>query len=189
MRSQTQEASQAFFGYLQVSALESLATCFCKVFEEQKRNELNSIPGLLASLPLLVFLPVFQWIAGAAVFDCEPTGEGPCDVAALRALVADLAGTAEVLEVTIDGELADDVFAYRASSPEFAVEYPDDDIVSALFGLPPEAIPAGTYFPNVADGYWMILTPLMPGEHTIEVHVEAPDSVGVFDVIWNLTVE
>lgn len=32
-------------------------------------------------------------------------------------------------------------------------------------------MPAGTYFPQVADGYYMLLAPLSVGTHTIAVHV------------------
>src|SRR5437016_4606166 len=44
--------SSAFLGYLQKSAHESLAIYICKIFESSTRNELNSIPGIIESLPL-----------------------------------------------------------------------------------------------------------------------------------------
>ena len=46
--------------------------------------------------------------------------------------------------------------------------------------------------PNVADGYWLMLAPLSPGEHTIQVNVRAPGTIfGTleFEVITHLTVE
>ena len=43
--------SGAFLGYLQKSAHESLAIYFCKIFEASTRNDLNSIPGIIASIP------------------------------------------------------------------------------------------------------------------------------------------
>jgi hypothetical protein len=49
--------SQALFGYLQISALESVAICFCKVFEVERRNELKSIPGIIRALPSLALEP------------------------------------------------------------------------------------------------------------------------------------
>jgi len=45
--------SEALFGYLQKSAQESLAIYICKIFESSTRNELNSIPGIIESLPLM----------------------------------------------------------------------------------------------------------------------------------------
>ena len=45
------DISNAFIGYLQKAAQESLAIYFCKIFESSTRNELNSIPGIIGSLP------------------------------------------------------------------------------------------------------------------------------------------
>jgi len=45
------DISDAFVAYLQKSALESLAIYICKIFESSTRNELNSIPGIIESLP------------------------------------------------------------------------------------------------------------------------------------------
>ncbi len=42
----------ALLGYFQKSAHESLAIYICKIFESPTRNELNSIPGIIESLPL-----------------------------------------------------------------------------------------------------------------------------------------
>ncbi|MEP6936394.1 MAG: hypothetical protein ABI988_21030, partial [Nitrospirota bacterium] len=44
--------SGAFLGYLQKAAQESLAIYICKIFESSTRNELNSIPGIIESLPV-----------------------------------------------------------------------------------------------------------------------------------------
>lgn len=46
------DISGALVGYLQKSAHESLAIYICKIFESSTRNELNSIPGIIESLPL-----------------------------------------------------------------------------------------------------------------------------------------
>lgn len=45
------DISKAFIGYLQKAAQESLAIYFCKIFESSTRNELNSISGIIDSLP------------------------------------------------------------------------------------------------------------------------------------------
>jgi hypothetical protein len=42
----------AFLGYLRTSAHESIAIYVCKIYESSTRNELNSIPGIIESLPL-----------------------------------------------------------------------------------------------------------------------------------------
>jgi len=43
--------SGALLGYLMKSAHESLAIYICKIFESSTRNDLNSIPGIIESMP------------------------------------------------------------------------------------------------------------------------------------------
>jgi len=45
------QISGALLGYLQKSAHESLAIYICKIFESSTRNDLNSIPGIIESIP------------------------------------------------------------------------------------------------------------------------------------------
>jgi hypothetical protein len=47
------EMSAALLGYLQKSAQEALTIYICKILESSARNELNSIPGIIESLPKL----------------------------------------------------------------------------------------------------------------------------------------
>lgn len=132
-----------------------------------------------------IFLPVNQWIFGAMVFDCSPSVPGAaCDVQSLKKSAAAAAKADTVLEVTIDGRAISDVTDYRIiSSPlAFDVTVPDDNIATFL-GSP---VPAGTYGPQVADGYYMLLSPLSVGAHTITVHVVS--SLGFeYVVTYNLT--
>jgi hypothetical protein len=48
---QKSQLSGALLGYLQKSAQESLAIYICKLFEASPRNDLNSIPGIIDSIP------------------------------------------------------------------------------------------------------------------------------------------
>jgi hypothetical protein len=129
-----------------------------------------------------LFLPVYQWIFGASVFDCEPSNPGvPCDVPTLRDLAAAATTSVKSLAVTIDGTAVPDVTKYRAISPDaFPITFPND----AVFGFP-----AGTFYPQVADGYWLMFSPLQSGSHEIRVHVEPDPAYGsTFDVILHITV-
>jgi hypothetical protein len=132
-----------------------------------------------------IFMPVFNWIFGSGVFDCEPTVPGvPCDVAALRDIAAANTEVAEVLEMRIDGVPVQNVRGYRAFSPEaFPITYPENSVTG---------VDAGTYFPQVSDGYWLMMTPFSKGQHLIEVSVRAPDTIfGLleFTVVYHLTVK
>jgi hypothetical protein len=83
----------------------------------------------------------------------------PCDVPALQALAAHNTEAADVLEVSVDDIPVLNVRDYRAASlGPFSIHLPRE----LRHGLP-----AGTYFPQVADGYWLMLTPLPKGQHTI----------------------
>ena len=98
------------------------------------------------------------------VFDCDPTVPGvPCVVCDLQDLAAANTEALEVLEVTIDGRPVKNVRRYRASSPgPFAIHYPENSVVG---------VPAGDYFPQVADGYWLMLAPLAKGTHELVIQV------------------
>jgi hypothetical protein len=49
------------------------------------------------------------------------------------------------------------------TAPAFSVTLPNNNLYQAL-GVP---VPAGTYYPAVADGFYILLAPLSPGTHTI----------------------
>jgi hypothetical protein len=99
--------------------------------------------------------------------DLRRAAYAECDVDELRENAARNTKAALVeggrLEMTIDGELVEDVSSYRAKSPEtFVVALPDNNIL----GLTP-----GIYEPHIADGFWLFLTPFSTGEHVIEISV------------------
>jgi hypothetical protein len=128
-----------------------------------------------------LFLPVFQTVFGSGVFDCEPTVPGVvCDVPTLETTAAaNLGLPGQVLEVTIDGVSVANVSRFRAtSSAPFSVTYPENSVVG---------VPAGVYFPQVADGYWLMLPPLSTGQHEIVVRVFAPDTPSFGTVDFTLT--
>lgn len=110
-----------------------------------------------------LFVPIFVWIFGAGVFDCEPSIPGvPCVVSDLEMLATANTEAADVLEVFIDGVAVNDVRRYQASSPgPFAVCYPENSVVG---------LPADCYFPMVTDGYWLMLKPLAPGTHELRMY-------------------
>lgn len=112
------------------------------------------------------------------VFDvhvaCTPATASVCDSNDTpQKIWADLqtfAFSASELHATIDGvpvaNLDPSNTPYRAcagpvarcSAPSFSLTFPADN----FFGLP-----AGTYAPAVADGFYLLLAPLTPGPHTI----------------------
>ena len=95
-----------------------------------------------------------------------------------------------ILSLTIDGVEVNDPWQYRAESPAFSVILAD---FVADWGYEP-----GLREPNVADGYWFMIRPLTPGEHTIQFNSGAQFSVANGDpydyefevqITYHLTVE
>jgi len=82
------------------------------------------------------------------------TSEGDC-----RATANNFADHMIGLSCTIDGRPMKNIAAYRTESPFFS------------FGPLPEnnllGLPEGTISQSVSDGYFVMLAPLNPGEHTI----------------------
>jgi hypothetical protein len=75
------------------------------------------------------------------------------------------------LEVTLDGVPVGDLFAFRAQSQPggFTLRVPNPSFLTDL-GLAP-----GNRTPAVADGYFLYLKPLAPGEHTLNLVKTNPD--------------
>ena len=129
-----------------------------------------------------IFVPVYNWIFGSSVFDCDPTNPGvPCDVPTLRQKAAAATTGALVVEAWIDGTPVNDLRSYRGISPEpFPIVLPADNVLG---------IDSGTYYPQVADGYWLMLRPFPRGLHTIVVRVVPDPSIGTeFRVTYHLQV-
>lgn len=82
---------------------------------------------------------------------------------------------------TVDGIPVDDPFAYRAQSPPGGFLL-DDITLLADFGFDP-----GPRFPSIADGYWIMLNNLGPGEHEIRIQSAVPDAGFDLDVTYFLT--
>jgi hypothetical protein len=125
-----------------------------------------------------LFFTLASVIFGAGVLDCEPTNPGvPCNLATLRtsasAVMNDVA-----LEATLDGRPLRRLRQQRVQTPVFALTHPADNFF---------ALAAGTYDPNVADGYFVMLAPLRPGAHTIHAKATFPDGF-VIDVTTHVTV-
>ena len=100
---------------------------------------------------------------------------------------------AQNMKVIVDGIEVPNVSSFRATTPEFTINLPQDNL---LEGSPP-AGPRKT----VADGYWLMLEPLSEGKHKIETHLELKYAAGELafagiseaveykaDVIYNLNV-
>ncbi len=90
----------------------------------------------------------------------------------------------KTLAVSIDGHALKDLPNTRVQSQLFSFTLTVGDILG-LFGKSPNPSSA------VSDGYWVLLSPLSPGAHTIKLHgnVKLEDgSTFTQDVTYNLTI-
>jgi hypothetical protein len=130
-----------------------------------------------------LFFPILNSLWGAAVGDCVPTNpDVVCNIAALRKLAADSMDSV-TLKAVIDGQPVEDLLQQRVQSPVLTITYPADNGAG---------VPAGSYAPNVSDGYWLLLPPLPAGKHTIYfkgVFTDGPFQGTVIEVTYKLTVE
>jgi hypothetical protein len=86
------------------------------------------------------------------------------------------------LTASIDGQSLAKLRQQRVQSPVLTITLPTDNVAGVL---------AGTYAPNVSDGYWLLLPPLPAGKHTIYfkgVFTGGPSKGTVIEVTDHLTV-
>ena len=104
----------------------------------------------------------------AADFEATLIGSGETE-AEMRALAAWVIDNIQSIELVIDGVAVENLAAYRVVSPEmFSFTLPEDNMIQ-FFGYD---APAGTYYPAISDGYFVMLAPLSAGEHTIYIATE-----------------
>ncbi|MGD0696992.1 MAG: hypothetical protein ABSB82_19415 [Terriglobia bacterium] len=56
---------------------------------------------------------------------------------------------------------------FSVQSTAFGFTLPTDNLFAAMYPPPNNNFEAGTYFPGVDDGYYVMLAPLPPGNHTL----------------------
>lgn len=100
-----------------------------------------------------------------------------------RACASAFIATLISMQAELDGVSIPNLSSYRALSPAFALDFPEDDI----FGVHDV-----TLQPAAADGFYLTVRPLPPGTHTIHVRAEfstgEPGVTQVIDVTYNITV-
>ncbi len=86
------------------------------------------------------------------------------------------------LQAKVDGKTLQSLTNYRAVSPPF-------DFTSAPGNPLGVCQPDGCNSHAVADGFWIILTPLRPGPHTIHFKADIPFFLFKTDMTYTLTVQ
>src|SRR6266571_8232099 len=120
----------------------------------------------------------------------QPPNPPPFTVDQLRAFAASGVIPPANLHASIDGNPVTNLESYRAISPVFSYTLlpSPDNLIDAAFGvsLPGLCWPSLTVTPAVADGFYIMLTPLPAGSHRINFGGSGPGIT--LDVTYNLTV-
>ena len=125
-----------------------------------------------------MFFPIvnFFWVNTPEYGDPDWS---PDQEASVRELMAATVDTAQNLTLEIDGRSVARIDNLRVSGAVGACTLPDDNI----FGIPVDPV----VHECVADGYWVLLSPLSVGSHTI--HFAGGFESGFsLDVTYHITV-
>ena len=123
-----------------------------------------------------VWSPEDCWWMGASE---EPDA---CSAADLQAFLDDFFEESVTgLSLSVDGQAIEGLFAYRATSGAFTLDIRPDSLWTD-FGYT-----TGPRYPNLADGYYAMVKPLAPGEHTVHFTASVGDETWQ-DMTYHLTV-
>jgi hypothetical protein len=132
----------------------------------------------------VLFFPVINSVNFNTPNVCGQTGRD-IPVATLRALSAAFIDGATNLLVEVNNRSVGNL--QRVQSNVFAIALPEDNVFDApcasLGG-----VPRGIYSPAVDDGFYVQLSPLGRGRHTLHIHAENPSQQFFLDVTYDLTV-
>ena len=137
-----------------------------------------------------LFIPLINSWADNVCNNGIPPNLPPQTVEQLRDIAKNFVIPPANLHTSIDGHSLTNLESYRAISPVFSYTLPPspDNVIDAAFGvsLPGPCWPSLTVTPAVADGFYIMLTPLTAGSHSINFGGSGPGIT--LDVTYNLTV-
>lgn len=117
----------------------------------------------------------------------NPGVETDQQIATLRAIVGGGEDAVTNVSCSVDGEPIRDLRAnYRVQSTAFGFTLPTDNLFKTIYGN--NGFVAGSYFPAVDDGWYVMLAPLRPGPHVVHISGTAPGPF-TLDVTYYLQVQ
>jgi hypothetical protein len=132
-----------------------------------------------------LLFPIINWDVWSPE-DCwwmEASEEpDPCSAADLQAFLDDFfMNHVTGMSVTLDGEEIRDLFSRRAISGPFTLPIPPNSLWTSV------GYAEGDRYPNLSDGYYVLLKPLEPGNHVLTFSAEVDNNPGQ-EVTYHLTV-
>lgn len=130
----------------------------------------------------VLFFPVINFV----FFDTpNACGQGPeaIPVAEMRAIAGAAIDGASGVSATFDGQALNNI--RRVRSRVFELTLPEDNLFDAACA-DTGGLPGGVYPTAVDDGYYALLKPLRPGNHTLRIQAEVPEAGFVIDTTYHL---
>lgn len=120
-----------------------------------------------------LFFPILNtlWTTGPA--------DPPISVPEIRDILAGVTAHVTGLACEIDGVRVKHLEKYVVVSPVFSLVVPANNVLG---------LPAAVYAPNVDQGFYLMLAPLPPGQHTIHFTGNNVDLGYVLDITYHLTI-
>ncbi len=124
----------------------------------------------------------------------ESVVENPGDINAqqigfMRQLDDPWTHAAPIESAIIDGVKVPNLQKYAVQSTVFGFTMPENNYLKAVYPTAySDSFKAGTYFPAVDNGRYLMLAPLPPGMHTIKIAAYFPVWDFGFDVTYSITV-
>lgn len=103
-------------------------------------------------------------------------------IAMLRSVVSGIEGATDIF-FQIDHQPVKQLQKYSVHSVAFGFTLPADNLFLSVYPPPNNYFQEGTYFPAVDFGYYLMLPPLTPGNHTLHF------GASWLDITYNLTVK
>lgn len=120
-----------------------------------------------------LFFPIINTLWWTAPTDPPTTTSNI--LSALAGVTADVTN----LSCTIDGIAIKHLENYVAISPVFSLTVPADNVLG---------LPAAVYTPDIDEGYYLMVAPLRPGQHTIHFTGNNVDLGFSLDITYHITI-
>jgi hypothetical protein len=130
-----------------------------------------------------IFFPIadFEDSALEEAVNVHPSDPTYQQIGTLRSVTSSVEGATDIF-CQIDGRKVKNLAQkFSVQSTAFGFTIPDDNLLKAVYA-PPNNFEAGSYFPAVDDGYYLMLAPMSPGMHTLHF------GASWLDVTYNLTI-
>jgi hypothetical protein len=119
-----------------------------------------------------IFFPLENFVDDNVGNGCATPSSTPCPtrltIDELRAQINGVLPGITALHASIDGQPVSDLFSHRETAPAFSYTLQLTDNLQEVVNGITTSDATGTVFPAVADGFYLMLRPLPPGQHVID---------------------